>query len=129
MTLFTCILPGVHYRREVYEEGISHGLDDRAVVFAYCLLNDAIMDLQQAQHAGFVRTHLAAKADDVREHNGGQPPRLCWPRAGTVLWHGGIIGHVACGCQRVPAQRFPCPREPEGVKRQHALRKLWHGES
>jgi hypothetical protein len=28
-----------------------------------------------------------------------------------------------------PATRLPCPEEAEGVKRHHALWKLWHGES
>ena len=27
------------------------------------------MDVQQPQHAGFIRTHLPAKADDVGEHD------------------------------------------------------------
>ena len=36
-----------------------------------------------------------------------------------------ITGQAVCGCQTVPARSFPCPRVPEGVKRQHALWELW----
>jgi hypothetical protein len=35
------------------------------------LLDDAIMDIQQPQHTGFVSSHLAAEAHHVREHDGG----------------------------------------------------------
>ena len=45
--------------------------------------------VEQPQHARFIGPHLAAEADDVGEHDGGQAPRLCGPRAGAVLWHGG----------------------------------------
>src|SRR5262245_16506141 len=42
---------------------------------------------QQPQHAGFISTHLTAKADDVSEHDGGQAADLGGPRAGGVLRH------------------------------------------
>src|SRR5262244_3752898 len=38
---------------------------------------------------------------------------------------GQIIGYAACGCQMAGAWPFPCPGEPEGVKRQHAVCELW----
>ena len=34
------------------------------------------MHVQQPQHAGFIAPHLAAKADDVGEHDGRQLPGL-----------------------------------------------------
>jgi hypothetical protein len=34
------------------------------------------MEAQQVEGMGFVRAHLAAKADDVGEHDRGQPPSL-----------------------------------------------------
>ena len=40
-----------------------------------------------------------------------------------------IIGYAACGCQTVLVQRFPCPVEPEGIKKQHAVCELRVGES
>ncbi len=59
-----------------------------AVMLGHCLLDELIMDVQQPQHAGFVAAHLAAEADDVGEHDRGQPSRLCGPRASAVLCHG-----------------------------------------
>ena len=52
------------------------------------------MQLQQPQHAGFVRAHLATKADDVGEHDRGQPASLSplasdrddLPGHGSDLW-------------------------------------------
>jgi len=36
------------------------------------LLDELIMDLQQPQHARFIRTHLPAEADNVGKHDRGQ---------------------------------------------------------
>jgi hypothetical protein len=58
--------------REVYQEGIADGLDDRPVMLGDCVLNDLIMDTQQPQHAGFVAAHLPAEADDVGKHDRGE---------------------------------------------------------
>jgi hypothetical protein len=65
-------LHGMNDRGKVDQEGIAAGLDDGAMMFSDRLLNDAIMDMQQPQHAGFVGTHLAAKAYHVGEHDGCQ---------------------------------------------------------
>ncbi len=54
---------------KVHEKGITDGFDDVAMMVSHCLLDNLIMDFQQPQHAGFVRPHLATKADDVREHD------------------------------------------------------------
>ena len=62
-------LHGVDDGRKVHQEGITDGFDDLAVMGTHRLLNELIMDVQQPQHAGFVRAHLAAKADDVGEHD------------------------------------------------------------
>ena len=62
-------LHGMDDGREVYQKGIPNGLDDRAMMFSHRLLDDLIMHFQQPQHAGFVAAHLAAKADDVGEHD------------------------------------------------------------
>jgi len=42
------------------------------MMLSYGLLDDLVMDVQQPQHAGFSGAHLAAKADDVGEHDGRQ---------------------------------------------------------
>ena len=41
-----------------------------------CLVDDLIMEAQQVEGMGFVRAHLAAKADDVGEHDRGQTAGL-----------------------------------------------------
>ena len=51
------------------------------------LLNDLVMDVQQSHRAGFVGTHLAAKADDVGKHDRRQPPILSVHRAAGVILH------------------------------------------
>jgi len=80
---------GMNYRREVYEEGIPNGLDDVTMMLGDRLADNLIVYLQQPQHAGFVSPHLATEADDVGEHDRGQPPCLCGLRAGIALCHGG----------------------------------------
>ena len=81
-------LHGVDDGREVHQKGIADGFDDRAVMVSYGLLNEVIMDVEQAQHAGFVAAHLAAKADDVGEHDRREPPILRVHRAAGVFLHG-----------------------------------------
>src|SRR5262245_1818380 len=81
-------LHGVDDGGEVYQEGVAHNLNDRAVMLSDRLANDVIMHLEQPQHAGLVAAHLAAEAHDVGEHDRGQPSRLCGLRTGAVLWHG-----------------------------------------
>ena len=51
------------------------------------LLNDLIMEAQQVEGVGFIRAHLATKADDVGEHDRGQPPSLSLYRAAGVCLH------------------------------------------
>ena len=51
------------------------------------------MDVQQPQHAGFVAAHLAAKADDVGEHDRGQSPIFSMhSAAGVVIHRYGLFG-------------------------------------
>ncbi len=66
-------LHGMHDGGKVHQEGIADGLDDRGhdAQLTACWMS-LIMDIQQPQHAGFVAAHLAAKADDVGEHDRGQ---------------------------------------------------------
>ena len=74
-------------RREVDQEGITNGFDDMAVMFSHCLLDNLVMHFQQPQHAGFVRAHLAAEADDVGEHDRRQPAGLGLSRHGfPCVW-------------------------------------------
>ena len=54
--------------------------------------DDLVMDVEQPQHPGFVGAHLAAEADDIGEHDGGQAAGLASYGTRTVLGHGGIIG-------------------------------------
>jgi hypothetical protein len=82
-------LDRLHDRGKIDQEGIANGFNDRAMVRGYGLLDNLIVNIQQAQHTGFVAAHLAAEAHDVGEHNRGQPPMLCESRPGAVLWHGG----------------------------------------
>jgi hypothetical protein len=62
-------LHGVHHGGKIHQEGIPHNLDDMPMMFSYSVLDELIMHLQQPQHARFIGTHLAAKADDIGEHN------------------------------------------------------------
>ena len=78
-------LHGMDDRGKVHQEGIAHGFDDRAMMRSYCLLNNAIVDIEQPQHASFVDTHLAAKADDVGEHDRRQSPIFRRRRAAGVI--------------------------------------------
>jgi len=82
-------LHDMDYGGEVHEEGIADGLDDMAVVVGHRPLDELVMEVQQPQHPAFVAPHLAAEVHDVREHDRGQPSRLCGPRAGAFLCHGG----------------------------------------
>jgi len=69
-------LHGVDDRRKVHQERIADGLDDVAVMLSDGLLDELVMDGEHPQHAGFISTHLAAKAHYVGEHDGGQFARL-----------------------------------------------------
>jgi len=69
-------LHSVDHGGRVHQKGIANRLDDRAVMLGNCLLNDVVMDLQQPQRAGFIAAHVTAKADDVGEHDRGQPSIL-----------------------------------------------------
>jgi hypothetical protein len=80
-------LHGVDDRRKVHQKGVSHGFNDRAVMGGYGLLNHAIVDVEQAEHAGFVGPHLAAKADDVGEHDRRQSAIFLRRRATGVILH------------------------------------------
>jgi len=63
-------LDHVDHGREIDQEGITDSFNDRAVMFSDGVLNELVMNLQQAQHAGFVGPHLAAEAHHVGEHDG-----------------------------------------------------------
>ena len=80
-------LHGVNDGGKIYQEGITDGFDDRAVMRSHRLLNELIMDVQQPQRAGFVGAHLAAKADDVGEHDRRQPSIFRMRRAAGVILH------------------------------------------
>jgi len=86
-------LHGVDDGGKLKQEAVTGSLNDVAVMCSYSLLDDLVMDGQYPQRAGFVATHLAAEADEVGEHDRGQPAglgrRLC-----RVLLHDG--DYVAC---------------------------------
>src|SRR5215510_9736884 len=42
----------------------------RRMVISHRLSDELVMDVQQPQHTGFIRPRLAAKANDVGEHDG-----------------------------------------------------------
>ena len=69
-------LHGMDDGGKVHQEGIADGFDDRAVMRSHRLLDELIMDVQQPQRAGFIAAHLAAKADDVGEHDRRQLARF-----------------------------------------------------
>src|SRR5262245_4851246 len=73
-------LHGIHNRREVHQEAITHGLDDLAVMIGDRLVDNLIMNCEYPQHASFVSAHLAAEANDVGKHNGSKPASLSGPR-------------------------------------------------
>jgi hypothetical protein len=68
-------------------------------MFSDSLLDDPVMHLQQPQGAGFIAAHLAAEADDVGEHDGGQAPSLGLNCAAGVFFHERIMRRVLPGCQ------------------------------
>src|SRR5262245_24567793 len=74
---------------KVYQEAISDGLDDPPVMLHHRLTDDLIMPLQQPQHTDFIGPHLAAKADDVGEHDRGKSAGLSGDCAAAVLCHRG----------------------------------------
>jgi hypothetical protein len=62
-------LDGMDDRREIHQEGITDGFDDVAVMGTHRVLNNPIVNFQQAQHPPFIGTHLPTEADDVGEHD------------------------------------------------------------
>ena len=101
-------LHGMHHGREVHEERIPHGFDDRTVMFRDSLANEPIMDIEQPQHAGFVGTHLATEAHNVGEHNRREFASFgCCYRCGFPR-HGEIMQWDVAKCQRKkPRLRLP----------------------
>ena len=81
-------LYGVDDGRKIDQEGIADGFDDVPVMSAHGLLNQLIMDIEQPQHAGFVRAHLAAEADNIGKHDCSEPSMLCACHAAGVVIHG-----------------------------------------
>ena len=77
----------MHDRGKLDQEGIPDGFDDVTVMFTHSLLDELVMDVQEPHRARFVRAHLAAEADDVSEHNRGQPPLFGMYRAAGVFLH------------------------------------------
>jgi hypothetical protein len=69
-------LHGMDHRRKVHQKGITDSFNDRAMMRSHGLLNQLIVNVEQAQHADFIRAHLPAKAHHVGEHDGGQLARL-----------------------------------------------------
>src|SRR5262245_53636822 len=65
-------LHGLDHGGKLHEEAIPGGLSEVTVVLTYGLLDELVVELQQPQHASFVAAHLATKADDVGEHDGGE---------------------------------------------------------
>src|SRR5262249_20280128 len=64
-------LYSVYDRGELDQKSVADSLNHAAMVFNHGLPHDPVMDCQQPQRAGFVGPHLAAKADDVGEHDRG----------------------------------------------------------
>jgi hypothetical protein len=65
-------LYGVDDGGKVYQKGIPDRFDDRAMMRRHGLLNKLIVEVEQAQHAGFIRAHLSTKAHYIGEHDGRQ---------------------------------------------------------
>ena len=77
--------------REVHQECITDSFDDVTVMSSHRLLKEVIMDIEQAQHAGLRRAHLATKADDVGEHDRRQPPSLHLRCAAGIIHRPGLF--------------------------------------
>jgi hypothetical protein len=69
-------LNSVDYGGKVHQEGVTNGFDDVAMMHNDSLRDDLIMDVEQPQHAAFIRAHLAAETNNIGEHDGGQPSLL-----------------------------------------------------
>lgn len=80
-------LHGVDHGRKIHQERIPNRFDDVPMMHAHGLLNELVVDIEQAQHAGFVAAHLAAKADNVREHDRRESSLLSLYRAAGVVLH------------------------------------------
>src|SRR5215813_292397 len=61
---------------EVHQKGIPHSFDDHPMMRSHGLLNNLVVDVEQAQHADFIRAHLTAEAHHVGEHDRRQLARL-----------------------------------------------------
>src|SRR6266540_2916957 len=57
---------------KVHQKGITDSFYDRAMMRSHSLLNNLIVEVEQAQHMGFIRAHLPAKVHHVGEHDGRQ---------------------------------------------------------
>ena len=68
-------LDGVNYGGKIHQKGVTNSFDNVTMMLGHGLLDELVMDGEALQHAGFVGPHLAAKADDVREHDGGELAR------------------------------------------------------
>jgi hypothetical protein len=58
-----CPLHRMHDGRKLHEEAIAGGLNDVAMMGSHRLPDDLGMEVEQAQHAGFIGAHLTAEAD------------------------------------------------------------------
>src|SRR5438445_6739988 len=99
-----CALHGVDHGGKLYQEAIPRRLNDLATMFSHGLLDDLIMDGQQAQRAGFVTAHVAAEAYHVGEHDGSEFAGLGHPLRWRAVWHGGDysagFSHLSPGVRR-----------------------------
>jgi hypothetical protein len=80
-------LDGVDGGGEIDQEAIAHRFDDLPVVIGHQLVDELVMGFQQLEGARLVAAHLAAKADDVGEHNCRQPLSLGLLCAAGVFLH------------------------------------------
>jgi hypothetical protein len=82
-------LHGVDDGGKVHQKGITDSFDDHTTMRSHGLLNNLIVDVEQPQHAGFIRAHLPAKAHHVGKHDGRQLASFGSCRRRRLSAHGG----------------------------------------
>jgi hypothetical protein len=100
-------------REPIDQEGSVHDLNDMPVMLSHRLVDDLVMRLQQPQHTRFIGAHLAAKAYDVREHDGGQAAALASYGTRAVLGHRGDYHARSLRLSNVPANVFLALASPK----------------
>lgn len=73
---------------ELDKKSVANEAQDLAVLCCDGVLNNRVVGIEQVQRPGLIGADLAAKADHVGEHDGGEPPLLGGHCAAVIVLHG-----------------------------------------